>query len=245
MRRELLRRGFRPSGSPEYEHQTSPVVHPFGVSVDLHRKLLGVRVAGTRSADALDLVELRLWNRLPGLPGEPLAPSRPVLIAHALVHGIAQHGLAPHSYPLLRMVADLVDLDLPGAMTDSSSRAASWADWIARDVSFSEVAAVSRLCELLRSGASPDEARPEEKSFLAHVIASADDPAYSRSLAFFRWLREPTDHSRPGKLARSLFHALAPPQSELAAPSGRRDGRWRRIGIRFARPLVLLGRALR
>ena len=98
-RRGLLDRGFRPSGSPGYEHQTSPVVHPFGVSVDIHRKLLGVRVAGRRSADARDLLDRGLCAFPAGVPGSPAVPVREVLIAHALVHGIGQNGLAPACLP--------------------------------------------------------------------------------------------------------------------------------------------------
>ena len=32
------------------------------------------------------------------------------MVANALAHGIAQHGMEPASYPMLRMVADIQDL---------------------------------------------------------------------------------------------------------------------------------------
>ncbi|MGH9441686.1 MAG: nucleotidyltransferase family protein [Thermoanaerobaculia bacterium] len=242
-RRALLDVGFRPSGCPGYEHQTSPVVHPFGVSVDIHRKLLGVRLEGRRSADARDLIERGLCDPLPGAAGEPAVPAREVLIAHALVHGVAQNGLAPHAYPLTRMIADLIDLDLPGAGSGSPG----WADWISRDVSAAELAAVSDLCESLRSGETAKSAGRSEHFFLGHIVAAVVAPGYSRSLALRGLFHEPTDRWRPRKLSSSLFGALFPPLSALArAPvSGRSDGPWRAVWRRFARPWVLLGRALR
>jgi hypothetical protein len=231
-RRALLDRGFRPSGCPEYEHQTSPVVHPFGVSVDVHRKLLGVRVAGRRSAQARDLLDRGLCAFA--------IPAREVLIAHALVHGIGQNGLAPHAYPLLRMVADLVDLDLPGCTTDSRS----WAGWISCDVSAAEIDAVARLCSRLRSGESLREGSAGERAFLHHVLAAARDAAYARSSVLRGWLYEPTDHSRAGKVFRSAFRALFPSREQVAAAA--RAGGWRQgLWLRLSRPWVLLGRALR
>ncbi len=239
-RRALLDRGFRPSGCPEYEHQTSPVVHPFGVSVDIHRKLLGVRVAGRRSADARDLLDRGLCAFPAVTPGSPAVPVREVLIAHALVHGIGQNGLAPHAYPMLRMVADLVDLDLPGAMRDRRS----WAGWISRDVSAAEIDAVARLCFRLRSGEKLREGSAGERAFLHHVLAAARDRAYSRSSVLRGWLYEPTDHSRAGRIFRSAFRALFPSRVELAAAT-RARGRWQGVWLRLARPWVLLARALR
>ena len=227
----LLKRGYLPSGCPDYEHQTSAVIHPFGVSVDLHRKLLGVRLNGRRSADARELFEGGLCVPLAGSPGEPAVPAREVLVAHALVHGVAQHGLAPQSYPLLRMVADLVDLGFPDA-----SLASGWERWIARDVSDPEIDAVARLCARLRSGQGASGAGGDERAFLGHVLA-AGDPEYSRSLKLDNLLREPTDRSRAGKLARSIGRAL------FSARPGERG--WRGFRSRLSRPWVLLGRVLR
>jgi hypothetical protein len=166
---------------------------------------------------------------------------REVLIAHALVHGIGQNGLAPHAYPLLRMVADLVDLDLPGAMEDPRP----WAGWISRDVSAAEIDAVARLCSRLRSGERLREGRTGERAFLHHVLAAARDATYSRSSVLRGWLFEPTDHSRADKLFRSAFQALFPSRAQIAAASRGPGGRWRGLWLRLSRPWVLLGRALR
>ncbi len=211
LRRALLGRGYHASGSPAYEHQTSALVHPYGVSVDIHRKLLGVRVTGSRSADARALIDRGLCAPLAGTPGEPFLPVPSVLIAHALAHGIAQNGLSPDAYPLLRMISDLIDLGFPGAPTES----ASWVGWLCRDVSAREVTAVGRLAACLLSGEDPEAAGADALAFLLHVAAAAADPSYSRSLALKRLLREPTDHSRLGKLARSAGRALFPPREAL------------------------------
>jgi hypothetical protein len=203
-RQGLLERGFRSSGGPEYEHQTSAVIHPYGVEVDVHRKILGVRVVGGRSADARDLLEAGLCAPLAGFPGEPAVPVRGVLIAHALAHGVSQNGLAPHAYPLFRMIADLIDLGFPG----EEGGLREWEPWILRDVSRVEISAIARFCARLRCGESLDRCGVEERAFLTHIVAAGADSGYSKSLALARILREPTDHSRASRVLRTVVGGL-------------------------------------
>jgi hypothetical protein len=139
------------------------------------------------------------------------------------------------------MIADLVDLDFRGAEPASSG----WPNWISRDVSASEIEAIAGLCARLRSGESARAATGGERAFLHHVIAAADDSAYSRSFVLQGWLREPTDHSRAGRFLRSALHALFPSRAELEAASRLTGGRGRGLWLRFARPWALLVRALR
>src|SRR5206468_11377282 len=109
----LLRSGSVEADLPAHEHQLRPLVHASGCLVEVHTVLLGVRL--TRGASAtLDALEAGgLLAAAPSLPQAARIPLPEVMIAHALAHGIAQHGLAPHKYPLMRMVADLVDLGAP------------------------------------------------------------------------------------------------------------------------------------
>jgi hypothetical protein len=102
------------------------------------------------------------------------------------------------------MVADLIDLGFPG----EESGLREWEPWISRDVSRAEVSAIGRLCIRLRRGGALEECDPDERAILSHVLAAADDSAYSKSLALERILREPTDHSRPGRVLRSVFQGL-------------------------------------
>ncbi|HEY6322059.1 MAG TPA: nucleotidyltransferase family protein, partial [Thermoanaerobaculia bacterium] len=139
LQRTLVGAGFRASPMPPYEHQLAALESADGV-VEVHRMLLGVRVAGKRSATAEDLDREGLLQALPALAGYAAAVPLPaVAAAHALAHGIAQHGWAPHAYSLLKMVADLVDLGFAGP--DGPELAALAARWIARDVAAEEVEA--------------------------------------------------------------------------------------------------------
>jgi Uncharacterised nucleotidyltransferase len=150
LQQALAGAGFRASPMPPYEHQLAALENADGV-VEVHRMLLGVRVAGRRSATAEDLDREGLLQALPALAGHAAAVPLPaVAAAHALVHGIAQHGWTPHAYSLLKMVADLVDLGFAGP--DGPELAGLAARWIARDVATEEVEAARRLCAALAAG---------------------------------------------------------------------------------------------
>jgi len=150
LQQALAGAGFRASPMPRYEHQLAALEGADGV-VEVHRMLLGVRVAGKRSATADDLDREGLLQALPALAGHPAAmPVPAVAAAHALVHGIGQHGWTPHAYSLLKMIADLVDLGFAGP--DGPALAALAARWTARDLAPEEVAAARRLCAALAAG---------------------------------------------------------------------------------------------
>jgi Uncharacterised nucleotidyltransferase len=171
LQQALIGAGFRASPMPRYEHQLAALESADGV-VEVHRMLLGVRVAGKRSATAEDLDRLGLLQALPPLAGHAAAVPLPaVAAAHALVHGIAQHGWTPHAYSLLKMVADLVDLGFAGP--DGPDLAALAARWIARDVAAEEVEAARLLCVALAAGAAgPAEAAGAARAALATVGAA-------------------------------------------------------------------------
>src|SRR5580693_6856041 len=128
--------GLRPSRLPAPEHQLPPLAGPAGV-VEVHRVLLGVRVAGAGSATLADLARAGLLVPVEQFSGAaaaiaPASRRAPVrgtgrraapaeaegyaildpaaAVAHTLVHGIAQHGWSPLAYGLLKMVGDLIDL---------------------------------------------------------------------------------------------------------------------------------------
>ena len=83
-------------------------------------------------------------------PATLRVPSRPVLLAHALVHGLVQHGWAPRSYPPWRGVSDWIDLGLGEADGDTLLAAAS--AWIGGSLAAEEARAARRLCALLVAG---------------------------------------------------------------------------------------------
>ncbi|PYQ65551.1 MAG: hypothetical protein DMF53_05240 [Acidobacteria bacterium] len=223
--------GFRGSGMPEAEHQLTALKGPQGGVVEIHRHLPGVRLEGAASAtyEALDRAGLLL--PLPDLPGRCAAPAPEVLAAHVLVHGLGQHGYWPSSYSLLKMVADLQDLE---AFTD---RAASW---VARDVSAVEVEAVRRLLERLAAGEDPAGWTGPEEELLRHILAGRLDAEYAGALRLGLFRPQPSERSRPAQLARAVLGAVFLSDAQIDAVYGRPRTRLGYLGRRLARPFDLL-----
>jgi hypothetical protein len=101
--------GFSPSAVHDTRHHLRPLEHPLAGSVEVHVAIPGVRVGRDRSSVVEDLHRAGLVEPMPGFAGL-LVPTTAILAAHAIAHGIGQHGMSPHAYPLLRMVGDLLDL---------------------------------------------------------------------------------------------------------------------------------------
>jgi Uncharacterised nucleotidyltransferase len=261
LQQALAAAGFRASPMPRYEHQLAALESADGV-VEVHRMLLGVRVAGRRSATAEDLEREGLLQPLPALAGRAAAAPLPaVLAAHALVHGIAQHGWTPHAYSLLKMVADLVDLGFAGP--DGPELARRAARWIARDVTADEVEAARRLCAALAAGAGGpavaalpasaasaaghgpaawEESRAPEVVLLRHALAGRLDPGYERSLRLALFRRVPSDAPEAVRLARAVAGTVWLSRAQLDALYGPPRRRLGYAGRRLRRPLDLLAR---
>jgi hypothetical protein len=205
----LLARGFRSSGHPGSEHQLPGLEHPGGGVVEVHRLMLGVRLDGRASATAESLERHGLLTGLTDLPGCCSIPVREALAAHVLVHGVGQHGYWPASYSLLKMVGDLIDLGCAGPATRPGLARQAYG-WVARDLSAGEADAVFRLCDSLSAGWDPVDWDPQagESVLLRHILAGRLDPGYAASLRLGLFRPQPTDHSLPGKLARSVLGAL-------------------------------------
>jgi hypothetical protein len=256
----LVRAGFRASSMPGQEHQLPALAGSEGI-VEVHRMLPGVRVRGRRSATFEDLAGEGLLAPLPRLPGRASIPAPAVAAAHVLVHGIAQHGWSPASYPPFRMVADLIDLGFcaPAERVEHGIRApaelAEHGDappagealarvtvWLAGEVAAGEVAAVGRLVGALAAGADLDgwaEPPAGEALLLRHMLAGSLDPRYERSLRLSLLRRQPSDRREPARLARALLAAvwLSRPQVDaIYGPPRRRLGY---LARRLARPFDL------
>ncbi|HEV3077766.1 MAG TPA: nucleotidyltransferase family protein [Thermoanaerobaculia bacterium] len=271
LQQALVGAGFRASPMPRYEHQLAALESADGV-VEVHRMLLGVRVAGKRSATAEDLDRVGLLQALPPLAGHAAAVPLPaVAAAHALVHGIAQHGWTPHAYSLLKMVADLVDLGFAGP--DGPELAGVAARWIARDVAVEEVDAARRLCASLAAGAAgPAEtagiaraematagaarnagaaggdlagwetSRAPEAVLLRHALAGRLDPGYAESLRLTLFRPAPSDAPEAVRLARAVAGTVWLSRAQVDALYGPPRRRLGYLGRRLRRPLDLLAR---
>src|SRR5205085_1762038 len=161
-------------------------------------------------------------------------PEPEVLAAHALVHGLGQHGYWPASYPLLKMVADLIDLDALG------DRALSW---VARDVPPPEALAARRLVRRLTAGEDPAGwEEGDEEVLLRHLLAGRLDPGYEQALRLGLFRPQPSERSRPVQLARAVLGAAFLTDAQIDAVYGPPRTRLGYLGRRLARPFDLLRR---
>lgn len=241
----LLARGFRASGLPDSEHQLAAVLHPSGGVVEVHRLVPGVRPDGVRSATVVALSRAGLLEPAPGLPGASL-PAREVQMAHALVHGIGQHGFWPASYPLLRMCGDLIDLGFHSESTAPLAQRA--ARLVERDVAPAEVEAVRDLCRALAGGEEPAGKEPvgkEQKSgavLLRHILAGRLDADYESSLRLSLFRSQPSDRPPGVRVVRTALAAVFLSRAQIDAIYGRPRHPLGYLGRRLARPFDLLWR---
>ncbi len=237
LQRALMVRGYRDSGLPEGEHQLPALGHPGGGKVEVHRMVLGVRLTGRASATAEDLERAGLLLPLSVLPGRCAVPEARVLAAHALVHGIGQHGYWPDSYPLFKMVGDLIDLGFTGGRLTRETGA-----WVERDVSAAETEAVGRLCLALAEGRDPagwaDAAA--ETVLLRHLLAGRLDPDYAASLRLGLFRPQPSERAPAVRLVRSVLDAVFLSRAQIDAIYGRPRHRLGYLARRLARPFDLL-----
>jgi len=229
--RALVAADYQASELPEPEHQLPTLADPEVGAVELHRLLPGVRVAGGSSATWEMLDRAGLLVPLPDFPGHCSAPAPEVLAAHAVVHGLGQHGFWPSSYSLLKMVADLIDL---GTLT---GRAIAW---VARDVSADEAEAVRRLCSRLVAGEDPAGWQAPEETLLRHILAGRLDPGYERSLRLGLFRSQPSDRPRAVRLARAVLGTVLLSDAQIDAIYGPPANRLGYLGRRVARPFDLL-----
>ena len=103
--------------------------------------------------------------------------------AHAIGHGIAQHGFVPQSYPLLRLIADAIDLDMVG----NRGRVLQALSWVQPDVSEQEVFALQELAESLTTGnvESAWANNGPVGRLLRHMVCGSLDERYCNGLKVY------------------------------------------------------------
>lgn len=243
--RALTAAGWRGEG-PAYEHQLPALSHPERGVVEVHRVVLGLRLDGGGSAAWEDLDREGLLLPLADLPGRCSAAVPEVQAAHALVHGLGQHGFSPGAYSLLKMMADLQDLG-DGALTPRALA------WVARDVPPDEAEAVRRLGARLAAGEDPAgwAADSPEETLLRHILAGRLDADYASALRLGLFRPQPSDHGTAVRLARAVWHAVVLSDAQIdaiygpagpAGSAGRPRTRLGYLGRRLARPFDLLRR---
>ncbi len=237
--RELRSKGFTDSGAHRYEHQLPALQHPCGAVVELHVHVPGLRLDGVHSATWEDFCREGLVVR-DGVPGiAPLrVPTRSALVAHALVHALAQHGLSSH-YAGWLLPGDLIDLGADRPELDLPR------PWLRADLSAEEIGAARRLARRLAEGEDPllvPTPGDRASSLLArHFVACALNDAYRAGLKL-RWLESPL--SEHGLLrARLVLLARAFRPAALRVEEGAPPARTHPFLAFLRRPLELLGKA--
>ncbi len=215
-------------GSVPSDHQLAPFAR-HGVIVELHRFLPGVRVSGARGFATFEALEQAgLLEGLSGWPDWIFTPRPPVLAAHAAVHGLAQHGFAPRSYPLTRMLADLIDL---GVHTNPVLAEQAHV-LVAKEIPREEWDELLDTCGDLERGAAV------HRPLLAHAVLGLLDDDYAVSLKLRALGAVPSTLPKALVIAREAWRALFPGRARLAGlhPGG--------IGLALKRPFAMFGRGL-
>jgi hypothetical protein len=239
--------GFGSTGSPSQEHHLPPLRRGSTELVELHDRLLGVRLSRRRRYATLGEMEERgIIARVTEMPGACFVPNRELLVAHALAHGLAQHGLPPGSYPLMRMLADLVDLGLAGP--DGAKLLEGAYPWLAGDVRREEADATRALCVALTSHDealfAPRSVRPDA-ILLRHVLAGAMDEGYRAATRLTGLWAAPSGHARPIAWCLAVLQALILTRGQIDRIYGRPRTAWGYLGWRLVRPFDLVRRLVR
>ncbi len=237
--------GFRGRDLPALDHHLPTLDHPSLGLLEIHRLLPGITAAGRAPATLDDLASAGLLERTAQLPGNCLLPSRELLAAHAVAHGMHQHGANPAAYAPAKMLGDLIDLGAADGEQGAQlvRRAAAL---LAGDVSGVEAQAAFELAGLLGRGAAAEEWNSSLASIalLRHWLAALVDPGYRERLAWHD-LRQGLRRKRPiGRLAL-VRSTLFPSREQLAKIHGLPAASGRLGWLRLARPFQLIGRALR
>ena len=220
LREALVAAGWAAAEEPGNPQHLPPILDPEGTPVDIHFRLRGVRVAAERWATADELLAAGLC-RPAGLAEGSWVPRPTLFAAHLATHALEQHGLRPDTYPLLRTVADLVDLQaetgqLPEREVAELTRAELGAD---------ELAALFSLGGILAAGRIPSAggAERDAEALLRHVVAGALDPDYRQSLAIDHTAGRLRQARRDGELMRYIARKLKAPTPPPADADGESD----------------------
>ena len=240
--------GWSPSELPPGDRHLPTLSHPDWGAVEIHVHIGGVRAPnGVRSVSFGELETLGLLAPLPDLAGSHV-PRRGILVAHALVHGLASGGSRPDLYPTARVIADLLDLGV-GAADEPDPEGVH--AWIQRDMAPGDIGAAFRLCSLLRNGRLPEEREQLDSSpegrLLRHIVAGAVDSDYRQALKLSFFGPRVSDRSSMGAFLHSLRTTVLPVPAQLDLLYGRprsRTGYLRLYARRYADLAGRLGRSL-
>ena len=235
--------GFTRSRMPQPEHQIATCVHPTLGALELHRYLPGVPGRARRRARPARFEQLRAAGLLApadAVAAGTFAPVPALLAAHALVHGLEQHGESA-DYPHFRALADLADLGLPERLAAAEVAA------LLPPGAVAPLAAAAALLDALAAGRLP-RAEPAgdaaAAALLDHLLALALDADYGAALKLGAvWRSTAEGGAAAGALGR-LRRLFVISAAEVEAIYGPQPGRGAVLVRQLLRPFDLVRRAL-
>jgi hypothetical protein len=237
----LVRDGFRPSPMGPCDHQLAGLHHPRFGTLEVHTHLPGVRVGPQGSFARVEDLAARDVLRSARVEGvEVRLLSKPLLAAHLVAHGLAQHGDRPDTYPILRMFGDLSDLGLFREGGENLFEEAT--PWVATDVSRRRLGAMQALGSALEEGVAVRHLPANARRLLGHVVLGTLDPDYVAMMRLALFRRPLSDSPAPSRVAavcRTLFPARG---SSALAKTADPPGWTRLLRNRALRPFALGGR---
>lgn len=229
-------------------HHPAELIHAGGFEVEIHVKICGLCLGSSRRwAQAPDLTSAGLCEPADGWPRGVLLPSRDVLIAHAIVHGIAFHGAEPQLYSPFRMLSDLVDLGFGNDVFERFLNR-SYA-WIQRAVKRQQIEQIAGACALLSAGsfgiASTEREHHEAATFLRRTLGGLTHPVFGEALKLRQTFLPLTEERRVTQLLRSVVPLLRTPEARANLRPGQRLSTLDHVIRSPLRFLVLLGKLAR
>ena len=217
-----------------------------GGGLEVHHRLIGIRVADENGVSAAECLSMGLCKKVSSLVGDCFVPTETLLLAHFLVHGLAQHGMSPQAYCSLRLLADLQDLEFSGPRGEAFFKRAF--GWIERAVSRQKVEASRELLRRFEAGERASrivDADDDAGFLLRHMLAGYDDVDYQRALTLLRLLEEFDSSKRGRAVLRNAGRALWLRRAQIDVIYGRPKTSLGYLGWRLWRPFDLVRRLVR
>lgn len=246
--KRLLGEGYQALDFRESEQHLRTLEHPTHGLVEVHKTILGIRLGRSGvSATYEDLRREDLLLPVEGFPDTLSVPARAMRVAHALVHGLAQHGGRPSAYPMMQMVADLIDLGFSGPGGEDLLERVD--PWIAQAVSPEEIRAARELGRILERGQVPpvDESTCSSPAgvLLRHIVAGRLDRDYEQALKLGSMGRGLTDRPSWVSIFDKIRRALFPTRGQIEVLYGRPKNLFDYLAKRLFRPIHLLAKLVR
>ncbi len=174
----LVVRGFREKGALRPMYHLPVLVDDSGGVIEVHT---GISNLGRRfELHMSDLVAKGMLETAKGLSAYAHVPFREFLLAHSISHGIAHHGFLPLTYPLVKMLADVIDI----GVEKLGSSSGTIAEWLKPVVSDGELDAVRTVAVHLTDGTFEAiwNGQAPASRLLRHCVLGSLDERYARGL---------------------------------------------------------------